>query len=143
MGIVPDHAFALAASWLNCILFILEIVLIFQYFRSPRPLLHRLGVVSISLFDVACTSVSMFPLLCTNKKMANHYHSCGLHCSSSCTLLCVGCFAPHEQLSYGHGTLDDQIGSYFVRRDRHYDCGCSAVYVHPNGNDIRFPTLDA
>ncbi|KAJ7474849.1 hypothetical protein FB451DRAFT_276961 [Mycena latifolia] len=55
MAIEVYHTFSLAASWINCMLFVLEIALIVQYFHSPRPLLHRIGVVSIFLFDVVCT----------------------------------------------------------------------------------------
>jgi hypothetical protein len=51
----PDR-YLLAASWLNCALFMLEIYLMIRYFQLPsRPLLHRIGVAAILVFDTICT----------------------------------------------------------------------------------------
>ncbi|KAJ7729409.1 hypothetical protein DFH07DRAFT_969544 [Mycena maculata] len=54
--ILAYNACSLAASWINCMLFMLEIVLIIRYFqKSSRPLLHRLGVGIMFTFDTICT----------------------------------------------------------------------------------------
>ncbi|KAJ7731909.1 hypothetical protein DFH07DRAFT_991023 [Mycena maculata] len=55
--ILVSNAFLLAASWINSMLFMLEIVLTVRYFQksSRRPILHRLGVAAIFTFDTACT----------------------------------------------------------------------------------------
>ncbi|KAJ7273756.1 hypothetical protein C8J57DRAFT_248264 [Mycena rebaudengoi] len=47
----------LISSWMNLMLYVLEIVLVTEYFRrrSSRPFLHKLGVASFMLFDTICT----------------------------------------------------------------------------------------
>ncbi|KAJ7431060.1 hypothetical protein B0H11DRAFT_2298657 [Mycena galericulata] len=54
-SVVVADADLLAASWINCMLFSLEIVLLVQYFQKPRPLLHQVGVSAIFAFDTVCT----------------------------------------------------------------------------------------
>ncbi|KAJ7763166.1 hypothetical protein DFH07DRAFT_399205 [Mycena maculata] len=55
----PDlvgNGFLLAASWINCMLFTLEIILMIQYFQhKSRPRLHKIGVAVLCSFDVLCT----------------------------------------------------------------------------------------
>ncbi|KAJ6551938.1 hypothetical protein B0H19DRAFT_1159413 [Mycena capillaripes] len=56
MTVNVGNAYILAASWLNCLLYMLEIFLLFQYFQlASRPLLHRVGVAAMFLFDTICT----------------------------------------------------------------------------------------
>ncbi|KAJ7916125.1 hypothetical protein B0H13DRAFT_1998363 [Mycena leptocephala] len=56
MAVNVYNVYHLAASWLNCALFMLEIYLMIQYFQLPsRPLLHRIGVAAILVFDTVCT----------------------------------------------------------------------------------------
>ncbi|KAJ7728646.1 hypothetical protein B0H16DRAFT_1777444 [Mycena metata] len=56
MGVIVDHAFMLVASWMNCLLLMLESFLLALYFqRSSRPRLHRLGVALIFALDVLCS----------------------------------------------------------------------------------------
>ncbi|KAJ7916124.1 hypothetical protein B0H13DRAFT_1998362 [Mycena leptocephala] len=56
MAVNVYNAYLLAASWLNCALFMLEIYLMIRYFQLPsRPLLHRIGVAAILVFDTICT----------------------------------------------------------------------------------------
>ncbi|KAJ6531379.1 hypothetical protein DFH09DRAFT_139498 [Mycena vulgaris] len=50
-----NGAYLLVGSWLNCMLFMLEISLMVLYFRTSRPLLHRIGVGAILAFDAVCT----------------------------------------------------------------------------------------
>ncbi|KAJ7110972.1 hypothetical protein C8R44DRAFT_799763 [Mycena epipterygia] len=46
----------LASSWLNAMLYMLELVMCLRYFqRSSRPLLHKIGVGAMVLFDTLCT----------------------------------------------------------------------------------------
>ncbi|KAJ7480201.1 hypothetical protein B0H11DRAFT_2233330 [Mycena galericulata] len=54
-SVVVADAALLAASWLNCMLFSLEVVLVVRYFQKPRPRLHQLGVGAIFAFDTVCT----------------------------------------------------------------------------------------
>ncbi|KAJ7643655.1 hypothetical protein FB45DRAFT_279352 [Roridomyces roridus] len=45
-----------AASWLNTMLYMLELVMVIRYFRrASRPLPHRIGVAALVFFDTACT----------------------------------------------------------------------------------------
>ncbi|KAJ7274100.1 hypothetical protein C8J57DRAFT_1715010 [Mycena rebaudengoi] len=55
--VVPFNAVLLISSWVNLMLYVLEIVLVAEYFRrrSARPFLHKLGVASFMLFDTICT----------------------------------------------------------------------------------------
>ncbi|KAJ7674063.1 hypothetical protein DFH06DRAFT_1292792 [Mycena polygramma] len=56
MTVNIGNAYVLAASWLNCLLFMIEISLMFQYFHLPsKPLLHRIGVGTMFVCDIACT----------------------------------------------------------------------------------------
>ncbi|KAJ7094223.1 hypothetical protein C8R43DRAFT_1244543 [Mycena crocata] len=56
MTVVVSNALILVASWVNISLYMLEILLAIRYFMRPnRPLLHRVGVATIVLFDTACT----------------------------------------------------------------------------------------
>ncbi|KAF8206048.1 hypothetical protein K438DRAFT_1756774 [Mycena galopus ATCC 62051] len=56
MAVNVDNACLLAASWINCVLFTLEIFLAFEYFKSPsKPLLHKVSVGAILAFDTICT----------------------------------------------------------------------------------------
>ncbi|KAJ7034276.1 hypothetical protein C8F04DRAFT_578277 [Mycena alexandri] len=56
MAVVVDHVFMLVASWMNCLLFMLESVLLARYFQhSSRPLKHKLGVAAIFTSDLLCT----------------------------------------------------------------------------------------
>ncbi|KAJ7240386.1 hypothetical protein B0H12DRAFT_1326430 [Mycena haematopus] len=56
MAVNVDDSFRLAASWINCILFVLEIFLMNWYFRLPsKPLFHRISVGAILAFDTVCT----------------------------------------------------------------------------------------
>ncbi|KAJ6551937.1 hypothetical protein B0H19DRAFT_1159407 [Mycena capillaripes] len=56
MAVNERNVYILAASWLNCLLYMLEIFLLFQYFQlASRPLLHRVGVGAMFLFDTICT----------------------------------------------------------------------------------------
>nr|GAT48346.1 predicted protein [Mycena chlorophos] len=49
----------LASSWVNMMLFMLEIVLCFRYFqRRGRPLAHRIGIGLILFFDTICTGTA-------------------------------------------------------------------------------------
>jgi hypothetical protein len=49
-------SYLLAASWISCALFMLEIYLVSQYFQIPsRPLLQRIGVGTMFAFDTTCT----------------------------------------------------------------------------------------
>ncbi|KAJ7741392.1 hypothetical protein B0H16DRAFT_1035031 [Mycena metata] len=46
----------LASSWVNMMLYMLEIVMCFRYFqRSARPLPHKIGVGAMVFFDTLCT----------------------------------------------------------------------------------------
>ncbi|KAJ7451432.1 hypothetical protein B0H11DRAFT_2246300 [Mycena galericulata] len=54
-SVVVADAALLAASWLNCMLFSLEVVLVVRYFQKPRPRIHQLGVGAIFAFDTVCT----------------------------------------------------------------------------------------
>ncbi|KAJ7089132.1 hypothetical protein C8R44DRAFT_818818 [Mycena epipterygia] len=46
----------LASSWLNAMLYMLELVMCLRYFqRSSRPLPHKIGVGAMVLFDTLCT----------------------------------------------------------------------------------------
>ncbi|KAJ7273754.1 hypothetical protein C8J57DRAFT_1594276 [Mycena rebaudengoi] len=55
--VVVFNTALLIASWVNLMLYVLEIVLVVEYFRrrSSRPFLHKLGVASFMLFDTICT----------------------------------------------------------------------------------------
>ncbi|KAF7368728.1 hypothetical protein MVEN_00197500 [Mycena venus] len=56
MAVIVGNAYLLAGSWLNSMLFMLEIVLMFRYFQLPsRPLVHRIGVLAIGVLDTICT----------------------------------------------------------------------------------------
>ncbi|KAJ7143815.1 hypothetical protein C8R44DRAFT_140444 [Mycena epipterygia] len=58
MAVVVANAYLLISSWINCLLYMLEIVLIVEYFRrsSRRPILHRIGVFFLFAFDTICTA---------------------------------------------------------------------------------------
>ncbi|KAJ7143814.1 hypothetical protein C8R44DRAFT_864841 [Mycena epipterygia] len=57
MAVVVSNAYLLISSWINCLLYMLEIVLMVEYFQqSSRPLLHRIGVSSLFAFDTICTA---------------------------------------------------------------------------------------
>ncbi|KAJ7240406.1 hypothetical protein B0H12DRAFT_1134797 [Mycena haematopus] len=51
-----NDAYLLAGSWINSMLFMLEIVLMYRYFQQPsRPLLHKVGAAVIFSFDTIST----------------------------------------------------------------------------------------
>jgi hypothetical protein len=57
-GILPvySYTYLLAGSWINCMIFMLEVVLAVRYFRhSSRSLLHRAGMSAILASDTLCT----------------------------------------------------------------------------------------
>ncbi|KAF7344966.1 hypothetical protein MVEN_01659300 [Mycena venus] len=50
------YNYLLVGSWINCMLFMLEVVLAVRYFRhSSRSLLHRAGMSAIVASDTLCT----------------------------------------------------------------------------------------
>ncbi|KAJ6585804.1 hypothetical protein B0H19DRAFT_1059995 [Mycena capillaripes] len=50
------YTYLLVGSWINCLLFMLEVVLAVRYFRdSSRSLLHRAGIGAIVASDTLCT----------------------------------------------------------------------------------------
>ncbi|KAJ7732675.1 hypothetical protein B0H16DRAFT_174280 [Mycena metata] len=56
MAVVVSDAYLLVASWINCLAYMLEIILIVRYFQQPsRPRIHKLGVAAILAFDTAGT----------------------------------------------------------------------------------------
>ncbi|KAJ7202134.1 hypothetical protein GGX14DRAFT_463931 [Mycena pura] len=56
MAVNVDNAFLLVGSWINCMLFMLEIVLMIQYLQGPsRPRLHKVSMGAIFTFDALCT----------------------------------------------------------------------------------------
>ncbi|KAJ7214000.1 hypothetical protein GGX14DRAFT_444746 [Mycena pura] len=56
-GFLISYGVELVSSWVNMMLYMLEIVLCTQYFRRPnRPLAHKIGVGAILLFDTLCTA---------------------------------------------------------------------------------------
>ncbi|KAJ7251938.1 hypothetical protein C8J57DRAFT_1520261 [Mycena rebaudengoi] len=58
-GILPILSYnnLLVASWINCMLFMLELVLAVRYFQhSSQPLLHRAGIGAMIASDMLCTS---------------------------------------------------------------------------------------
>ncbi|KAF8215052.1 hypothetical protein K438DRAFT_2008534 [Mycena galopus ATCC 62051] len=54
---VTVYAVELASSWVNMMLFMLEIVMCLRYFQRStfRPLQHKIGVGAIIFFDTLCT----------------------------------------------------------------------------------------
>ncbi|KAJ7069323.1 hypothetical protein C8F01DRAFT_512176 [Mycena amicta] len=55
-GFLVSYGVELASSWINMMLYMLEIVLCFRYFqRRGRPLGHRIGVGAMLVFDTICT----------------------------------------------------------------------------------------
>ncbi|KAJ7708241.1 hypothetical protein B0H17DRAFT_1273993 [Mycena rosella] len=59
MGMEEANAYPLLGSWINCMLFMLEIVLMVKYFRTSRPLFHRIGVAAIFACDTVCTIIAI------------------------------------------------------------------------------------
>ncbi|KAJ7133549.1 hypothetical protein C8R44DRAFT_849601 [Mycena epipterygia] len=61
MANIPEVFFVsygvqLASSWVNAMLYMLELVMCLRYFqRSSRPLPHKIGVGAMVLFDTLCT----------------------------------------------------------------------------------------
>ncbi|KAJ7810474.1 hypothetical protein B0H13DRAFT_2148207 [Mycena leptocephala] len=54
--LVNSYNNLLVASWINCMLFMLELVLAVRYFQqSSRPLLHRAGIGAMIASDTLCT----------------------------------------------------------------------------------------
>ncbi|KAF8151252.1 hypothetical protein K438DRAFT_1988246 [Mycena galopus ATCC 62051] len=54
------------ASWLNIVLYTLEIVLCLRYFERPaRPLIHKIGVGLLVLADTVCTGAVLFDVCLT------------------------------------------------------------------------------
>ncbi|KAJ6472445.1 hypothetical protein C8R45DRAFT_1164063 [Mycena sanguinolenta] len=51
-----NSIYRLIGTWINCILFTLELTLAMRYFqRSSRPLLHRVGIAAMVMADILCT----------------------------------------------------------------------------------------
>ncbi|KAJ7058895.1 hypothetical protein C8F01DRAFT_1232486 [Mycena amicta] len=58
MAVSVFNAYYLAGSWLNAMLYALELVLICRYLMGPsrsRPRAHKLGMLALVIFDTACT----------------------------------------------------------------------------------------
>ncbi|KAJ7274070.1 hypothetical protein C8J57DRAFT_251439 [Mycena rebaudengoi] len=54
--LVISYGVQLSSSWVNTMLYMLELVLCWQYFqRSSRPLIHKIGVGAMVFFDTLCT----------------------------------------------------------------------------------------
>ncbi|KAJ7814933.1 hypothetical protein B0H13DRAFT_2139061 [Mycena leptocephala] len=54
--LVNSYNNLLVSSWINCMLFMLELVLAVRYFQhSSRPLLHRAGIGAMIASDTLCT----------------------------------------------------------------------------------------
>ncbi|KAJ7848288.1 hypothetical protein B0H14DRAFT_3453273 [Mycena olivaceomarginata] len=54
--LISSYNNLLAASWINCMLFMLELVLAVRYFQhSSRPWLHRAGIAAMAASDLLCT----------------------------------------------------------------------------------------
>ncbi|KAJ7934164.1 hypothetical protein B0H13DRAFT_1951388 [Mycena leptocephala] len=54
--LVNSYNNLLVASWINCMLFMLELVLAVRYYQqSSRPLLHRAGISAMIASDTLCT----------------------------------------------------------------------------------------
>ncbi|KAJ7844961.1 hypothetical protein B0H13DRAFT_2096020 [Mycena leptocephala] len=54
--LVNSYNNLLVTSWINCMLFMLELVLAVRYFQhSSRPLLHRAGIGAMMASDILCT----------------------------------------------------------------------------------------
>ncbi|KAJ7035135.1 hypothetical protein C8F04DRAFT_1233802 [Mycena alexandri] len=69
MAVVVSDAYLLVGSWMNCLVYMVEITLIIRYFQqSSRPQIHKLGVAAILAFDTAgtvaiCAQVYTTPLV--------------------------------------------------------------------------------
>ncbi|KAF7368727.1 hypothetical protein MVEN_00197400 [Mycena venus] len=60
MSVTEGNAYLLAGSWLNCMLFMLEIFLVFRYFQLPsKPLLHRIGIAAIIFFRPSLQTLAL------------------------------------------------------------------------------------
>ncbi|KAJ7176383.1 hypothetical protein C8R43DRAFT_1230486 [Mycena crocata] len=56
MAVAVGKAYYLIASWINCMLYTVEIVMMVRYFQQGwRSILHRTSVCSIFVFDTICT----------------------------------------------------------------------------------------
>ncbi|KAJ7869978.1 hypothetical protein B0H13DRAFT_2062365 [Mycena leptocephala] len=54
--LVNSYNNLLVSSWINCMLFMLELVLAVRYYQhSSRPLLHRAGIGAMIASDILCT----------------------------------------------------------------------------------------
>ncbi|KAF7353464.1 hypothetical protein MSAN_01535700 [Mycena sanguinolenta] len=50
------YPYLLIGTWINCMLFTLELALALRYFQhSSRPLLHRVGIAAMVMSDLLCT----------------------------------------------------------------------------------------
>ncbi|KAJ6472405.1 hypothetical protein C8R45DRAFT_411219 [Mycena sanguinolenta] len=53
---MTTYVYLLIGTWINCILFTLELTLAMRYFQhSSRPLLHRVGIAAMVTSDLLCT----------------------------------------------------------------------------------------
>ncbi|KAJ7229524.1 hypothetical protein B0H12DRAFT_224941 [Mycena haematopus] len=69
---MTTYSYFLVATWINCMLFTLELTLAVRYFQlSSRPLLHRVGIAAMVMSDLLCTST-----LCAKIYMIVLLHPC-------------------------------------------------------------------
>ncbi|KAK7045148.1 hypothetical protein R3P38DRAFT_2609548 [Favolaschia claudopus] len=67
----------LAASWLNVIMYSVEIMLCWRYFNRPsRPLIHKIGVSAMLLADTICTlAINVSLCLTVNGAVTRNIHA--------------------------------------------------------------------
>jgi hypothetical protein len=88
----------LASSWVNAMLYMLELVLSLRYFqRSSRPLPHRIGVGAMVVFDTLCTMSVNANVFITFQTFLGQASIVSLFIPTSVTIFMTYCTAAIEQ----------------------------------------------
>ncbi|KAJ7490552.1 hypothetical protein FB451DRAFT_1220344 [Mycena latifolia] len=101
---VLAYGVELASSWLNAMLYMLELVLCFRYFQrsSRRPLAHRVGVAAIVVFDTLCTMAVNANVFLTFLGFLGQSTFYSLSIATSSTITMTYCTASVEQFFLCH-----------------------------------------
>ncbi|KAJ7075774.1 hypothetical protein B0H15DRAFT_1007164 [Mycena belliarum] len=104
VNIFVTYGVILAGSWVNAMLYMLELVLCLRYFQrsARRPLVHKIGIGAILLFDTVCTMGICANVFITFEIFMRKIPFSAISSVTTLTVLLTSCTATVEQFFLCH-----------------------------------------